>query len=336
MPPGIGPGHAHLPRAQRRAPRPLARAQEHGVARQHLDTGLLLPRLDVREGDRGPRLEPREALETGHVDQHAARNEPILPDVDAELVAPVVVLDLFPRISVVRLALVEEMAQGIDMAVKGPAVHGLPDELVAVVELLEGGMDVGVGRLYQLMLQRHRPAGLDERRRLLALLGRDEVDGAELVVRPPAAPVGHFLEHPVPRLLGQHGIAADARRLTLRRRPCDEPSGDQKRDPGATGNGSQSHDAPPSDVEPAACFRRSGSAARRTRGRSWPRRRGRAPGRRRHDRPPGAVLRAVATFRYIGPRFRTASSRRMSKDAVGIVESALALRPMAASTLGSL
>src|SRR5688500_14017871 len=56
------------------------------------------------------------------------------------------------------------------------------------------------------MTQRYAGARLHQRRRLLALGRRDQVDGAELVVFAPAAPVRQLPHPPVELLLGRRSV----------------------------------------------------------------------------------------------------------------------------------
>ena len=134
--------------------------------------------------------------------------------------------DHLRRVAVVDPALVEDVAQGVDVA--GGEAVGRQGEVVRAAALGRRADHV-VGHRVRVVDGRRRverpgardrPPGADRRRRGRRHLRRDEVEGAELVVVAPATPVGEGLVEgeDVGRL---HRVAGHVR--TVARRPYDEP-----------------------------------------------------------------------------------------------------------------
>ena len=121
------------------------------------------------------------------------------------LVHPVSVLIVRPRVAVVGLVLVEDVAQRVEMAVRVAVIRhaigvgGKP----LVHRVLEGAGVVDLLGRERRVRQADGPADADERRGLLALGIGDEIGGAEFVGGTPAAPVRDFLEVGVELLAGR-------------------------------------------------------------------------------------------------------------------------------------
>ena len=131
--------------------------------------------------------------------EDAARDDAVLEVLDAELGAALVGVDVGAGVAVVGLLLVEDVAERVDVAVRVAVVlDRVAVHVVAAQHRVLERAGVVVGLLGQQdVRERHRLAGLDERDRLLPLRRRDQVDRAELIVRPPAAPVLDLLEQRV-------------------------------------------------------------------------------------------------------------------------------------------
>ena len=210
------------PRALGGAARPDPGADEQGVAGGDPHPRLLLPRFQVLDVDRRPRLQVRHAPQPRDVDEDAARHDAALQVVDGVLLVPV----LDHGVGVRRIAVVEdavvvdvgervEMGMGDAVVLDRDSVRADPDHLVLVGRRVVDGLD-GVG----VAGQGHGDAVLDQRHRLQALRGGDEVHRADLVVGAPPPPVGQLRLPPLVLRLGHRPVVSGrlGRRLRCRQR----------------------------------------------------------------------------------------------------------------------
>ena len=219
---------AAQPRALGGATGPDAGADEQGVAGGDPHARVLLPRLEVLDVDRRPRLQVRHALQPGDVDEDAAGHDAALQVVDGVLLVPVFHDGVgVGRVAVVEDAVVVDVGEGVEMGVgdavipDGDAVRADADHLVLVgIGVVDGLDGVGVAG------QRHGYAVLDQGHRLQPLGGRDEVQRPDLVVGAPPPPVGELRLPLFVLRLGDRTIVTGglSRRLGCRQR-CRQQDG---------------------------------------------------------------------------------------------------------------
>src|SRR5712671_2842566 len=156
-------------------------------------------------------LEPWHAAKAGDVEQHAAPDHLVLGMLDPEHVEALGV-DELGVVSVIGLVLVKHMAERVPM---GRALDAQIERVVGVADLvpvLASRDGVGAGRQHlvdrvetpaeqaglravavERNAEREDLAGADQLGRIGDVLGRDVIEGADLVVLAPAAPVRQLL-----------------------------------------------------------------------------------------------------------------------------------------------
>ena len=236
---GVVAGDALLgrvPGAERRPPLPAAGVQQDDVAR--LDPHALdaLQLLEIRGADRRAGLHPAPpgvvlARQQRGVEQDAAREDALPELVDASLGATFRRRHLLDRHPVVALAVEHHVAgdrvevavddavvgAGVLVAVRGAGLADVDHLPVQIPLALERR------RLDDVVGQRHAAALGHQRGGGLPLGRRDEVGGAQPVVRTPAAPVRQFLQRVEELRLGGHrgtglGVHGDGGRADQKRR----------------------------------------------------------------------------------------------------------------------
>ena len=212
----------------------------------------LLERLEVGLADRRAQLEPAArcglARQQGGVVQHAAGDDAVAERVDAALGTAAGRLDFLERRAGVTASVHEDVAvDGVEVAVDDAVVAAAVLQPVRPARLADAD-DLAVQDrrrvdrllLHDVVRQRDADALLDEGRGLLALRGRDEVRGAELVVGAPATLVGQLLQGPLDVGQRLHALVLlaldrDARQRHRARRRYDRQSGSLPRHAGPPG-----------------------------------------------------------------------------------------------------
>ena len=175
------------------------RVEHHRVAGQQLDALGLRRLLDLPPVNGCLPRHERPAAQPRDVDQHAAGDNPVGPDVDrAERCSGERDLSLGVA-AVVQLALVPEVTERVQVGHRHPvvvdaevvpggpdggALHRRPGHVV-----LHGTRIVRPHRLVQRTAQRHCPARFHQTGGRHALLRRDQVHRAGGVILPPPAPI---------------------------------------------------------------------------------------------------------------------------------------------------
>ena len=187
----------NVPRPFSVAFRPASRPNQHDIAASRLESGLLLPCVEIGRIDRSPRLEPVHPLQARNVHQDASREDALLERCDRELGRSR--LDyLSLGKAVVHLAVVCHMAQRVHVGMRVAVIADLVivgDELAGVVQpdvqhlVAKGTRIVDGGVLLHVARHRDRNALFHELRRCHPGFRRDQIHSSELVVRAPAAPV---------------------------------------------------------------------------------------------------------------------------------------------------
>ncbi len=208
-----------IPRTPRLAQRPPTRAHEQDVAGFDAKAGVLLGALEIVGKDRLAILQERNAARARHVEQNTARDDTVAKLVNAEFERPVRrhVLD---RVAVVQLALVEDVAERVD--VRGGESVGRDREVVAAPSFRRGPGHVVSDRVRilearlrrQCPRRRHDTTAAHQPRRRRAFLGRDQIQGAELIPFPEAPPVRECLVE------GEHLLGGERRRIRARGHPA--------------------------------------------------------------------------------------------------------------------
>ena len=194
---GIEPGglRRDVPRAVRRAPDPSARPHQQRIARPHPQARPFLGGLEVLGKDRFAGFERVDAAYGRDVEEHAPGDNPVLQVVDPEA-GGAVRGDGLGGVAVEELAFVEDVAQRVDVAGGEPV--GRQGEVVRPPALGRGADHV-VRHRGRVVGRRLGVEGPGTRDRLARThggrgggrdLGSDQVQRAELVVGPPASPVG--------------------------------------------------------------------------------------------------------------------------------------------------
>ena len=180
----------------------VAGPEDEDVALAEPDALGLLAGLELGPGHGLARLEPLHPAEARDVEQHAAADEAVPVVRDVEGCRALRGQHLLGGLAVVDLALVRDVAQRVDVGV-AVAVAGHPQVVEPEAQAARADVDVvGLadevdrrvrvvrsGDLVDRDLHRDPPARPDEPGRVADAGRGDVVEGAELVVRPPAPPV---------------------------------------------------------------------------------------------------------------------------------------------------
>ena len=182
-------------------------AEDENVPLAELDPLGLLDRLEFGAGHGLTRLQPPDAAEPWHVQQHAPADEPVAVGRHVERGGALRGHHLLGGPAVIDAALVGDVAErvhvGVAVAVEGQAdvIRGERDPAGADVDVmaLDHVMDdrarvVRPGRGVHRDRHRHAPPGPDRRGRAPHGVRRDVIHRPELVVGSPAAPVLDRLE----------------------------------------------------------------------------------------------------------------------------------------------
>ena len=180
---------------------PPSPPDEKGVAGADRDPRLRLPRLEVGDGDAlaGPQV--RDPLQPRDVVEDPAGEDAVPHRQDGVLGrAPLHRDGLGNRIPVPHLPVEEAVGEAVDVGRAGTVdarivdgVGGAPRRRADHPPLQRTGVvDAPLG--IRDRRERHREPFRHQVRRLAALLRGDQVERAQLVVRPPPAPVGQLVE----------------------------------------------------------------------------------------------------------------------------------------------
>src|SRR5207244_4709810 len=103
-------------RPLRRPSFPAPDVEHNDVAWSGLDSGFFLPGFKIGAGDRGPWLDPIDALQLRDVIENATCDDAVLPGPDAVLLASGLGRDVVGHlVAVVHRSVGEEMTEGIHM-----------------------------------------------------------------------------------------------------------------------------------------------------------------------------------------------------------------------------
>ena len=207
-PPTVGPRAFCLPL------RPAAAANEQGVAGANRDARKLLPGLEIFRINRSARLEPADVLEPRHVDEDAAGHVSRAHPVGCRFAAPgrgegerkaVIAHRRLTRLPANWTLIVAERIHVGAQAVVYRKLDDVQSTSHFTCRWIDPGHAVHVfaeapriasGLLEGVDLKCNRCAFHHEGRRLLRLLGRDEVQQPALVIFTPPPPVGQLLLPP--------------------------------------------------------------------------------------------------------------------------------------------